>query len=131
MYEFWTLPFSLASATRVFMKLLRPIAAAMRLRGIRLIVYLDNILILDQEEASLRLTLATVAETLSSLEFVINNIKKSIFEPAQTLDLLGFSIDSQTMTIQLLLETRMDHRVFSQMVLGPIQDQYISMTIIS
>lgn len=56
----------------------------MRLRGVRLIVYLDNILILDQEEASLR-TLATVAETLSSLGFVIN-IKKSIFEPAETLD---------------------------------------------
>lgn len=65
-------------------------------------MYLDDILVLDQEEASLRRTQATVAKTPPSLGVVINI--KTIFEPAQTLDFLGFRIDSQRMTIQLSLK---------------------------
>ena len=42
--EFACLPFGLASAPRVFTKLLKPVLSILRQGGIRLIVYLDNIL---------------------------------------------------------------------------------------
>ncbi len=43
-YEFQSLPFSLASAPRVFKKLLRPVKAKLWRRGIRCIVYIDDLL---------------------------------------------------------------------------------------
>lgn len=79
-YEFQTLPFGLASAPRVLTKLLRPVAAAMRKRGRRLLIYLDDILIMAQEKATFRRDLTIVVGTLSDLGFVIN-LKKSVFEP--------------------------------------------------
>lgn len=44
-YEFRMLPFGLASATRVFTKILKPVAAGLRKKGIRLLIYLDDILV--------------------------------------------------------------------------------------
>lgn len=41
-----TLPFGLASAPRIFTKLLRPVAATMRKRGVCLLIYLDDILVI-------------------------------------------------------------------------------------
>ena len=46
MYEFACLPFGLASAPRVFTKLMKPVVGLLRQLGIRLIVYLDDILIM-------------------------------------------------------------------------------------
>ena len=99
-YEFRTLPFGLASAPWVFTKLLRPVAGMMRRREIRMIIYLDDILVLSQEATSLRRDLGTVAQTLTQLGFTINS-KKSIFEPSQVLDFLGFSVDTRRMILQL------------------------------
>lgn len=102
-YEFRTLPFGVASAPRVFTKLLRPVAAMMRRRGVRMIIYLDDILILSQKETSLRKDVGLVAQTLTQLGFTINT-KKSVFEPSQVLDFLGFTVDTRTMVLQLLEE---------------------------
>ena len=70
----------------------------MRLRGIRLIVYLDDILILAQTESQLRKQVAEVAETLYNLGFVIN-AKKSVLDPNQSMEFLGFVVDSQRMIL--------------------------------
>ena len=42
-FEFKTLPFSLATAPITFTKLLRPVAASLRSQGIHLLIYLDDI----------------------------------------------------------------------------------------
>ena len=47
-YRFNCLPFGLACAPWVFTKVLKPIAAQLRELGVRLIVYIDNILILAE-----------------------------------------------------------------------------------
>lgn len=60
------------------MKVLHPLAAAMRKRGIGLLIYFDNILIMTQEKATLRRDLMIVVETLSDLGVVIN-LMKSVF----------------------------------------------------
>ena len=48
-YEFQSLPFGLAPAPLLFTKLLKPLLGFLRERGIRIIIYLDDILILAGE----------------------------------------------------------------------------------
>ncbi|CAB4020707.1 Hypothetical predicted protein [Paramuricea clavata] len=48
MLEFACLPFGLATAPKVFTKLLKPVVGAFRQRGIRLIIYLDDTLIMAE-----------------------------------------------------------------------------------
>jgi len=48
MYEFACLPLGLASAPRVFTKLMKPVVGLLRQLGIRLVVYLDDMLIMAQ-----------------------------------------------------------------------------------
>ena len=42
-YEFQCLPFGLSSAPRTFTKLLKPVIVLLRIQGIRIVIYLDNI----------------------------------------------------------------------------------------
>ena len=99
-YAFQGLPFGLNTAPRVFTKLLKPIAAYLRKRGIQIIVYFDNFLILgssiEESKANTQLTL----DLLQWLGFTIN-WEKSVLVPTQSLTFLGLSIDSQTMLFSL------------------------------
>ena len=64
-YAFHGLSFGLNTAPRVFSKLIKPIAASLRKRGIRIIVYLDDFLILGssikESKANTQLTPSAVA----------------------------------------------------------------------
>jgi len=91
-YRFQSLPFGLAAAPRVFTKILCPLAAKMRL-GIRVIFYLDNILVLSQSKELLK-------SHMESLGFKLN-LKKCAWAPSQVIDFLGFLIDSTTMKLFL------------------------------
>ena len=48
MYEFTCLPFGLCSAPRVFTKLMKPIMTFLQGQGQRTIIYLDDLLIINQ-----------------------------------------------------------------------------------
>ena len=99
-YAFQGLPFGLNTAPRVFTKLIKPIAAYLRKRGIQIIVCLDDFLILgssiEESKANTQLTL----DLLQWLGFTIN-WEKSVLVPTQSLTFLGLSIDSQTMLLSL------------------------------
>ena len=82
LWEFACLPFGLASAPRTFTKIMKPVVAALRNLGIRLIIYLDDLLILADSEQTARLHLATAQSLLENLGFVIN-LKKSVLSPVQ------------------------------------------------
>ena len=47
-YQFTCLPFSLSCAPWVFTKVLRPVAAFLRTLGVRMIVYIDDMLIMGE-----------------------------------------------------------------------------------
>lgn len=99
-YEFQSLPFGLASAPRVFTKLLKPVMAVLRRQGIRCIVYIDDLLLLSQSRAELHAATRAVLSLLTYLGFIIN-WEKSVLEPRQCLRFLGFLVDTTRLTLTL------------------------------
>ena len=97
-YQFNCLPFGLSSGPRVFMKIMLPAIAWLRLLGCRLLTYINNNLILasTREEAT---CLAEIAVSMfEALGFVVNH-PKSILQPCQELQFLGFNVNLVDMTI--------------------------------
>ena len=85
---------------RVFTRLLKPVAAFLRKRGARIVIYLDDILIIGSKiEETPRFTEMAMS-LLESLGFIINK-EKSILKPTQVLTFLGFTINSVNMTLNL------------------------------
>ena len=84
----------------MFTKLLRVAVAFLRRQGVRLVIYLDDLLIVgstaEECEASVRL----VIELLEFLGFLIN-LKKSEIIPTQCLEYIGLITNSVSMTFRL------------------------------
>lgn len=99
-YSFVSMPFGLASAPRAFTKLLRPVAAFLRKEGFRLVVYLDDILILATSKEEARAAIKKVRALLESLGFVISS-EKSVEEPSQIMEYIGLVIHSVPMSFTL------------------------------
>ena len=100
LWEFACLPFGLANAPRTFTKIMKPVVAALRNLGIRLIIYLDDLLILADSEQTARLHLATAQSLLENLGFVIN-LKKSVLSPVQKIEFLSMTVDSLILCLAL------------------------------
>jgi len=66
-------------------------------RGVRMIIYLDDILIL-QDSALLAGLISQICQLLEALGFLINR-KKSLMNPTQQIEFLGFQLCSQTLRI--------------------------------
>lgn len=97
-YEFTALPFGLSSAPWCFTKVLNPVVEFLRARGIRMIVYLDNLLLMASCPRQLTAHLQMAVFLLQDLGFVINE-RKSLLQPAQSVTFLGFIIDSTRSTL--------------------------------
>ena len=100
LYQYRCLCFGLSTAPYTFTKICKPLLAHLRSRGIRIILYLDDALIISDTEESLRADVATVVKVLQSAGFLIN-MKKSILTPVQELEYLGVLINSSEMTFGL------------------------------
>ncbi|XP_078660131.1 uncharacterized protein LOC144904859 [Branchiostoma floridae x Branchiostoma belcheri] len=95
-YQFQCLPFGVATAPRVFTKVLKVPVAILRRRGFRLVVYLDDILVIGRSREACREALWAAIELLSRLGFV-PNLEKSVLEPSQRITFLGSGIDTTQM----------------------------------
>ena len=93
LYEFLCLCFGLGPAPKVFTKLLKVPIAILRRMNIRLIIYLDDILLMGQTLEEILMNRDTLIYLLQKLGFVIN-LKKSIFEPTRQIEFLGLRIDT-------------------------------------
>ena len=99
-FAFQFLPFGLSSAPRAFTKICRPIAAHFRALGIRLLVYLDDwLLIANSRDQAIR-DFQYVTSFLESLGFLVNQ-EKSCGVPEQVVEHLGLIVDSRTMSFAL------------------------------
>ena len=100
LYQFACLCFGLISAPLVFTKLMKiPIVVIRRLNG-RIIIYLDNILIIAGSEEELLILRHTLIFLLQDWGFVIN-FKKSVLDPCHVLEFLGLEIDSLNIRVEL------------------------------
>ena len=91
-------PISLAP--RVFTKIMKPVVALLRRTGIRLIIYLDDLLFMNSSKVGLQQDMTTAQYLLENLGFVIN-LEKSCFQPTQQLEFLGFVVNTLDMTLLL------------------------------
>ena len=99
-YQFQALPFGLCTAPRVFTKLLKPVITFLRTRNIRLLIYLDDILIVASDIKTLKEQTGQVLDLLQSLGFIIN-FEKSVLTPFPVMEFLGLLVDSRTMMFYL------------------------------
>ena len=99
-FQFNCLPFGLSSAPWVFTKTTRPVIATLRTLGLRIIIYIDDILIMAETPTLAREHTAGLIFLLENLGFIIN-FPKSVLTPTQDLEFLGFTIDSSKLEIRL------------------------------
>ena len=98
--EFACLPFGLASAPRVFTKLMKPILSILRQSGICLIAYLDDFLIMGETRQLALQHAGTTLNLLEGLGFVVN-YPKSLLVPSQEIEFLGFIVNSLNLSLSL------------------------------
>ena len=100
LYQFNALPFGLTSAPFVFTKICKPIVNWLRTQGVRLVIYLDDFLIIGRtQEEALRYT-KLIVSLLLYLGFLIN-WEKSELEPQNSCQFLGMIINSAVMSLEL------------------------------
>lgn len=103
---FKALPFGLSSAPRWFTKIMKEVITFIRRQGIRVVVYIDDIVIFTPVlEGNLEAARQKASDnhnfvrsTLSRLGFLIKE-EKEVREPTQRMEILGLIVDSQKMSL--------------------------------
>ena len=96
----YRLPFGLCTAPRVFTKTLKPVVEMLRSMGLRVVIYIDDMLLMASSNNSLTNHIHLTLFLLQNTGFVINE-KKSLLEPTQEIGFLGMIINSKEMDISL------------------------------
>ena len=100
LYMYTCLPNGLASGPRVFTKLLKPIYSKLRQENHLSSAYLDDSYLQGTTTTKCAHNVAATKELLLSTGFSVNE-EKSVSEPTQVLDHLGFTLNSIQMTVNL------------------------------
>ena len=72
LFQFAALPFGLTSAPRVFTKVLKPVIASMRQRGIRCLIYIDDLIIMASSKMECNEQAVFAVQLLTDLGFNVN-----------------------------------------------------------
>ena len=97
-YVFRCLPFGLSLSPYFITKLYRNVVEHLQARGHRVIIYIDDILILGNNKKECERSVQAVRSCLHDLGARINE-EKSHTTPTQKLEYLGFILDSKAMKI--------------------------------
>jgi len=100
LYQFKVLPFGLSLAPLIFTKILRPLLRWARTKGIRISAYLDDLIIAAATKELSRKHTKMVWDKLASLGFLTKESKSSL-TPSQTIQHLGYEIDTRNMTLRI------------------------------
>ncbi|CAJ0944457.1 unnamed protein product [Ranitomeya imitator] len=104
-FQFVALPFGLATAPRVFTKIMAALMAILRVRGLVLFPYLDDILIKAPSFAQAHESLSIVLDTLARFGWLVNQ-KKSCLIPSQRIIFLGMLFDTRQSRVFLPKDKR-------------------------
>ena len=100
LYEFTCLPNGLSCAPRVFTKILKPIYENLRKLGLISVYFLDDSWLMGNTFDDCQNNINKTANLLQNSGFIINEAK-SIRVPTQSIQFLGFNLDSVQMIISL------------------------------
>ena len=92
-YQFKALCFGLSTAPQVFTRVFAPVSAWAHSRGIRLLRYLDDWLVLSSSEKKAKESITELLSLCRTLRIVINE-KKSDLVPSQSAKYLGMTINT-------------------------------------
>lgn len=98
--QYRSLPFGLTTAPRVFSKVLVALVAHLRLQGVFIYPYLDDLLLKSSSRAQACHDISRMLECLQSHGFVVNFAKSSLI-PSQRIEHLGLLLDTQTASFSL------------------------------
>ena len=107
LYQFRVLCFGLSTAPQVFTRMMAPISAALHQRGVRLLRYLDDWLVLAASEQEALQSTQVLLDLCSRLGVMIN-WEKSALTPTQTKIFLGMEIHSPLLKV-FPTHTRVDN----------------------
>lgn len=79
---------------------MRVVVAFLRKNGLRLVIYLDDILIVADSKTAASLAVSQVKSLHQSLGFVLSS-EKSEEDPVQSLEYIGLIIDTLSMKLNL------------------------------
>ena len=100
-YQFTCLLFGLSCAPWAFTKVLKPVVAFLRSLGVHLIMYIDDILIIEKSPDEVRDHVEVPIALLEDLDFIVN-IEKFVTTPSQQIEFLRLQVDTITMCLSLL-----------------------------
>ena len=120
-YVFTVLPFGLASACYVFTKLLRPIVKYFRSQGHKLVIYVDDGILVGPDYQHAKQLCDLVMDALDRAGFVLNK-EKSCLQPRQIARWLGFQIDLRQGSITIPDEkVLIVQQAIARLIMGPNQ----------
>ena len=117
LYEFLCLGFGLSPAPRIFTKLMKIPIIILRKLGIRLVIYLDDMLLMASSKEDLIMARDTAMYLFHHLGLTLN-LEKSVLEPKRILEFLGVMVDSLNMTFSLSEKKREKLRLLCSTVLS-------------
>jgi hypothetical protein len=98
--RFRAMPFGYSDAPRIFTMVMRAALKPLRARGVKLVAYLDDILLLAPSKQVALAQGALLVRHLHRLGFDLK-AEKCVLAPTQTVEFLGFSLDLRTLTVHL------------------------------
>ena len=123
-HSFVGMPFGLCIGPRVFTKLMNVVIKSLRLRGVKILAYLDDLLLWSNSATECQRHTSLVEEELQSRGFLINYFK-SRPKPSQFFDYLGLTWDTVLGTISLPVRHR---KSTLQMVKKAIKKDTLTLT---
>lgn len=106
-YQFTCLPNGLASAPRIFTKLLKPLFSTLRKKGHTNLAYLDDSLLVSDSNIDCTHNVSDTVALVDSLGLTLHP-DKSVLVPTQEITFLGFVLNSLTMTVSLPSEKKVN-----------------------
>lgn len=99
-FRYACLPNGLSSAPRIFTKVMKPVFSSLRKEGQTNSAYIDDVLLQNDTYEKCRDSVVKTATLVDNLGLTAHQ-KKSVFVPTQTIEFVGFLINSITMTVKL------------------------------
>ena len=99
-YQYTCLPFGLSCAPWVFTKTLKPVLTLLRELGVRLVAYIDDVLVLAETADKVRDHTNGLIYLLENLGFLVHP-EKTVREPTKEIEFLGMIVDSKTRELRL------------------------------